>query len=233
MWMVIGVVATLAGPFGTYEAMTLSQRAMFWMVFVGLSIAVGRGIRVWIESLVPTGRTWLLEAVHLVVIVPVITLMVLWLAPKMPGAGVMGPPSVVTVAWHVLAISLVLLGFRRAVRIEPALCPDEEMLPRLAERLPRERRGPILRLSAQDHHVEVVTTEGTEMLRMRLSDAIREMEPIEGYSTHRSHWIAREAIERVERAGAAKWQVVLCNGDQVPLTRRYRPALEAAGIDIP
>ncbi len=233
IWGVVGAIATLAGPFGTYEAMTLPYRALFWGLFVGLSIVVGRGTRVALERLMPGRRAWVRDSIHLVVVVPVITLMVLGLVPVMPGTGAMGSPSGVTVAGYVLAIGLIILGFQRAVRVEPAVGGDASVHPRLSERLPRERRGTILRLSGQDHHVEVVTTQGRVTLRMRLADAIREMEPVEGYCTHRSHWVARAAIERVERESAAKWWVVLRNGDRVPLTRTYRPQLQAAGIGCP
>lgn len=230
MWGVIGAVATLTGPYGTYEVMTLPQRALFWALFVGLAIVVGRGTRVALETFMPGRPAWVGDVVHVGTTVPVITLVVLGLVPVMPGAEALVLPSGVSVTGSVLAIVLIVLGFRRAVRIEPTVNGNGEPQPRLAERLPRERRGPILRLSGRDHHVEVVTTQGTVTLRMRLADAIREMEPFEGYSTHRSHWVARQAIERIERESGAKWWVVLRNGDRVPLSRKYRPDLESARV---
>lgn len=233
LWAVIGVIAALTGPFGTYEDMTLLQRAAFWVLFVGIAIAVGRGVRVALESGLPDKRAWVLDAIQLAVIVPAITFTFLGFMSIMPRNGGLNLPSGFMVASHVLAIGLVLVGFRRAVRIEPKVDNRDPVMPRLVQRLPVGKRAAILRLSARDHHVEVVTTQGNAILRMRLADAIREMEPIEGYCTHRSHWVARAAIERVERQNAAKWWVVLSNGDRMPLTPKYRPALQAAGIEIP
>jgi DNA-binding LytR/AlgR family response regulator len=62
-----------------------------------------------------------------------------------------------------------------------------------------------------------------------LGDAIDEMEPVKGICTHRSHWVALGAIKRVEREGARLF-VVLRNGDRVPVSRKYRPRLEQAGL---
>jgi DNA-binding LytR/AlgR family response regulator len=77
-----------------------------------------------------------------------------------------------------------------------------------------------------------VTDRGTETLRLRLSDAIDEMEPVEGLCTHRSHWVALAAITASERR-QGKLFVRLSNGERVPVTRTYAPKLEAAGVIPP
>lgn len=114
---------------------------------------------------------------------------------------------------------------------EPAPAPDPEAKPepRLMRRLPPEATGPVLRLTSEDHFVDVVTPDGAHRLRMRLADAIDEMEPVEGISTHRSHWVARAAIDGVERDGS-RVLLRLSNGDLVPVSRTYRPRLEEAGL---
>lgn len=99
----------------------------------------------------------------------------------------------------------------------------------LLKRLPAEARSRILRLSAADHVVRVVTDKGETELRMRFSDAVNEMDGVEGYCTHRSHWVAVEAISGTRRE-AGRWVVELCNGDEVPVSRKYQPDLEAAGL---
>ena len=103
-------------------------------------------------------------------------------------------------------------------------------LPRLAERLPKgDDLGGILRLKVKDHFVDVVGRSGRVRLRMRFADAIKEMEPVEGYCIHRSHWVAAGAIGSVRREGG-KVYLCLINGDEVPVSRKYRPDLEAAGV---
>ncbi|SHE87595.1 transcriptional regulator, LytTR family [Ruegeria intermedia] len=100
---------------------------------------------------------------------------------------------------------------------------------RLVRRLPEGFSGDILRLSARGHHVDVVTTQGVFTVRLRLSDAVVEMDPVVGHCAHRSHWVAEAAVEGVEKAGG-KLFLRLCNGDLVPVSRKYKPDLEAAGL---
>jgi hypothetical protein len=102
--------------------------------------------------------------------------------------------------------------------------------PRFKRRLAPDTTGSIIRLSSHDHHVDVVTTEAQQTLRMRLIDAIDEMEPVEGYCAHRCHWVSRTAIVEVDRQKSGKIFLVLNNGDRVPVSRKYKPELEAAGI---
>jgi DNA-binding LytR/AlgR family response regulator len=95
--------------------------------------------------------------------------------------------------------------------------------PRLLRRVPKHLRGQVLRLSARNHMVEVVTDLGKTELRLRLTDAVAEMEPVEGLMAHRSHWVAREAVETAYRADTQKVYVKLTNGDVVPISRTFRP----------
>lgn len=101
--------------------------------------------------------------------------------------------------------------------------------PRLHQRLPEEFDGQVYRLTGRDHYVDVVTCKGTFTIRSRLADAIAEMEPVAGYCAHRSHWITAEAIAGVEKQGA-KTFLRLRNNDLVPVSRKYYPGLEEAGL---
>ena len=85
----------------------------------------------------------------------------------------------------------------------------------------RGHRGPILHLSAMDHFVTVETPGGACRLRIRLRDAIDEMDGVAGLRTHRSHWVARAAIRTVARE-EGRVMLVLSNGARVPVSRKYR-----------
>lgn len=100
---------------------------------------------------------------------------------------------------------------------------------RLQERLPEDIRTPILHLSARDHFVDVETHTALYSLRMRFSDAVAEMNGVEGYNTHRSHWVSRAAIcENANKDG--KLFLILVNGTRVPVSRSFRPHLTDAGL---
>ena len=60
-------------------------------------------------------------------------------------------------------------------------------------------------------------------------DAVNEMEPVEGFCTHRSHWVTRAAVKRVERQGNRLY-AALINGEMIPVSRKYRENLENAGL---
>jgi uncharacterized membrane protein YidH (DUF202 family) len=111
-----------------------------------------------------------------------------------------------------------------AVEMRPA-----PIQPRLANRLPDDFVGPVLRLTVNDHLVEVISAKQVHRLRMRFGDAVNEMEPVEGFCTHRSHWVTRDAVSKVERQDN-RLQVVLTNADRVPVSRKYRANLEIAGL---
>lgn len=112
---------------------------------------------------------------------------------------------------------------------EPEAASTSEPEPRLMRRLPDGTTGPVVRLSARDHFVDVVLPDEEHSLRMRFTDAIAEMDAVEGYCCHRSHWVARAAITEIER-DSGRIYLRLSNGDKIPVSRTYKPGLEEAGI---
>jgi len=136
-----------------------------------------------------------------------------------------------------LYVAIVAAGFRvwRATHsvAQGKDAPEEEAEtkagPRLMRRLPANCDGHVIRLNVTDHQVKVVTTDGEFSVRLRFGDAIDEMDPVDGYCTHRSHWVARGAVSGWERENG-KTYLVLVNGDKVPVSRTYRPGLEEAGL---
>ena len=101
--------------------------------------------------------------------------------------------------------------------------------PRLIRRLPEPMAGRIIRLNVKDHQVRVITTEGEYSIRLRFGDAIDEMDPVDGFCTHRSHWVARHAVSGAEKE-RGKTYLRLVNGDRVPVSRTYLSDLEDAGL---
>ena len=98
----------------------------------------------------------------------------------------------------------------------------------LLARLPAPKRGELHHLRMQDHYVEVHTDNGMEMVLLRFRDALREVEDIEGMQVHRSHWVARAAVDAVERRDG-RITLRLANGNRVPVSRSFVPALRARG----
>jgi len=101
--------------------------------------------------------------------------------------------------------------------------------PRFLDRLPPKLRGAELyAVEAQDHYLRLHTSKGQDLILMRLSDAVAELEGIEGARTHRSWWVAKAAVTGARR-GDGRATLTLTNGVEAPVSRAYAGALRAAG----
>jgi len=110
----------------------------------------------------------------------------------------------------------------------PAASPHRAAAPPpLLERLPAGRRGRLLHLQMRDHYVEIHTDKGSDLVLMRFGDALKELGDTEGMQVHRSHWIARAAVNRIVRR-TGRTAAILTNGAEVPVSRRYARALREA-----
>ncbi|WP_339914277.1 LytTR family DNA-binding domain-containing protein [uncultured Brevundimonas sp.] len=100
---------------------------------------------------------------------------------------------------------------------------------RFPDRLPPRLRGATLfAVQAEDHYLRIHTDRGTDLILMRLSDALTELEGLEGARTHRSWWVARDAVRDVVR-GDGRAILTLDGGLTVPVSRRHARALREAG----
>lgn len=230
IWGVVSVTVAVAGPFGTFSQFDLFTRLLYWSIVVGVSVVVGRSVRVLMGAMLAGRPIWLVETFSLCIMVPILTVVISLISHELPNVAKLDVPSVACLGLFVffVAVSLVVLRslWGMATRENAA---EHGSRPRLMERLPAHLQGDVVRLSGKGHLVEVVTKAGTGEVRMRFADAAREMEPVPGCIAHRSHWVAREAIAGVER-NQGRIFLILYNGDHVPVGRKYRSALEDAGI---
>ena len=228
-----GIVAVVAGPFGTFQTMGPVLRAAYWSVVLCLGVAIGGLSRAALLTLCgrwpPLALDLGMSLATATLLTPLIHVLRAAFDPVLARSD-LSPASI----WvNTLAFVTTIVLLRRRFGLETGPATPEPPSPRLARRLSEPLQGAaILRLSGRDHSVEVVTDGGTETLRLRLSDAIDEMEPVAGLCTHRSHWVALAAIAGHERKGNRTW-LRLVNGDRVPVTRTYAPRLEELGLIPP
>jgi DNA-binding LytR/AlgR family response regulator len=101
--------------------------------------------------------------------------------------------------------------------------------PRFLDRLPPRLRGAEIRaVEAQDHYLRLHTSKGEDLILLRLSDAVAELEGIEGAQTHRSWWVAKNAVEDARR-NDGRAILSLRGGIEAPVSRAYAKALRDAG----
>lgn len=228
-WLALSVVVSIMGPFGSYGAMPLLERALFWTPVLGVLVVLGVMIRTlvtvrsgpnpgFVASLVIAGLNGLLLAPLLYGLLTLV----------LAGTGRLHVTGA-EIAVLIVAVSLGICALRAAVEVRPAPPPAAtvpQVPPRLARRLDPAISGEIWALSVRDHYVDVLTSRGATSLLMRLSDAIHEVDSQPGAQVHRSHWVAWSAVATVCREGG-KIVLHLKNGQQIPVSRNHRAKVEA------
>lgn len=136
-----------------------------------------------------------------------------------------GPVLIVTVT---LSAINVFLEKARPVQTHAAV-GGEPITARFPDRLPARLKGAeIFAVQAEDHYLRVHTERGSDLILMRLSDALEELEGLEGAQTHRSWWVSKSAVKDVSR-GDGRATLSLAGGLTAPVSRRYARALREAG----
>lgn len=229
------VLAAAAGPFGTYETNSFPTRLLYWSLVSATSLVCGHFCYVVGRKLVPEKRPVLTDVLTIAMMVAVFTPILFFLTHGLLAEEKGSGPTFLRLTYYVAAVSAgiyvgrrILPGFER-IGYFGEKSDGGTPEPRLMRRLTPDFEGPILRLTATDHCVDVVSAKSVETIRFRFADAIDEMAPVVGHCTHRSHWVVRDSIQSVERIDG-KTHLKLSNGDLVPVSRKYHPELEKAGV---
>lgn len=228
-----GVVLALTGAFGSGSAPFL-LRLSFWvpvMLAGGLwGHLCSQAIERWIDM---DERPWLAVTVLTVMITGPVALLV-WGVTGLIFDGRVYPLQVlplmlVPVAVITATVSAINVFLGRAQPIQTHAAPVGQAAARFPDRLPLKLRGAAIRaVQAEDHYLRIHTDRGSDLILMRLSDALDELQGLEGAQTHRSWWVAREAVRDVAR-GDGRATLTLEGGVSAPVSRKYAKALRDAG----
>lgn len=224
-----GLFLALSGAFGT-SAAPLTARLGYWpAIMVGGSlwggvVAEALSRRIWFAD-----RTLALGAVMCLLIGPPFTLVVFFANHVVFGLD-LRPASLLYLGGPVLVVTAAMTALNLALRAPPPMTDGaHEGPPRFLERLPTRLRGAALwAVEAQDHYLRVHTDRGAELILMRLSDALAELQGVEGAQVHRSWWVARGAVLSARRRDG-RASLSLKGGLEAPVSRRYARALREAG----
>ncbi|MCS6626437.1 LytTR family transcriptional regulator DNA-binding domain-containing protein [Roseibacterium beibuensis] len=228
-----GVVLALTGAFGT-DIVPLWVRFAYWvpLILVG-AVWAHLCSRLIERAFDPDERPWLTIALlsaatagPVVVLVWLVTGLVFEneIYPLNRLVHFIGPVLVVTVA-----ISAINVFLGRSTPLQTHAGASGAAPARFLDRLPPRLRGATLHaVQAEDHYLRLHTDRGSDLILMRLSDAVAELEGLEGARTHRSWWVAREAVRGVSR-GDGRASLTLEGGVVAPVSRRYARALREAG----
>lgn len=132
----------------------------------------------------------------------------------------------------VFGVTLVMVGLAYLMRrppIQTHLGAPDAPPSKFLERLPPKLAGAELyAVEAEDHYLRLHTSLGQDLILMRLSDAIAELEGLEGAQTHRSWWVAKGAVTEAER-GEGRAVLTLKDGAEVPVSRGFARQLRTEG----
>jgi hypothetical protein len=97
------------------------------------------------------------------------------------------------------------------------------------KRLPlKYQSAELYAVSSEDHYLRVHTDRGEELILMRLSDALKELELVDGKQTHRSWWVARNGVTDT-KSKSGKHSLVLKSGGIAPISRSFLKSVRESG----
>lgn len=231
---------TVTEALGTGE-IPFWQRLFYWLVVMESGALIGAAVTLAVRSFGRLQRHPVLEvcAIALLMALP-LTLVVLSAGMVFFG---FAQPSLPMIARNYMLVAFISLAVTAIVWSIGARGdsdgqePEAQSAPlpaeiRLRARLPIAlRHAPILALSSEDHYVRVHTPAGSALILLRLSDAVAEIDGVIGAQTHRSWWVARDAVAAVSR-GDGKAVLTLIDGTEAPVSRSfYRPLATLGWLD--
>jgi DNA-binding LytR/AlgR family response regulator len=226
-----GAFMALVGPLGTGDA-PLTIRLAYWIGLMAAGTVLANIVaRVAVHMDLFERRPWLWALLVALVLTPPQTVVV-WAASSLSfGDGLRLAalpgycPPVLLVNLAMLAISVLT----QRIPTQTHTAPEGAKPPAFLDRLPIKLRGAELyAVQAEDHYLRLHTSRGQDMILMRLTDALGELEGLEGAQVHRSWWVARDAVVDAER-GNGRAALRLKGGSAAPVSRTYARALREAG----
>ena len=230
--LIVGVVLAASGAFETGR-LPLVPRFAYWIGLVAGGVVLARLIRepvvrsAWLmrSPWLAAGAIALATALLMTVVVGVSNALLLHAGPPW-GRIYTVFPDVIVVTGSLTVLSILVRGGPSSHTHQ---APEGAPPPRFLSRLPAKLSGAALfAVEAEDHYLRLHTSKGQDLILMRLSDALPELEGIEGARTHRSWWVARSAVVSAERA-EGRATLTLADGTEAPVSRSYLKPLREAG----
>jgi len=239
----IGVLLAFVGALGT-DILPLPQRVLYWEILMLSGAMIGLGVSEAVDKWERLqSRPWVkIPLIALLIAVP-LTFVVI-------GTGSIffqtPPPSIETslimfAITGVICLAMTTINFLihpPSAAASPATLTVDHSAPvaesaansRFAERLPSgfgEKQ--LIALEAEDHYLRVHFADGSStMILMRLSDAISELPDNTGARTHRSWWVARDAVQGASR-NDGRATLTLTAGIKAQVSRSYYKHLVEKG----
>jgi hypothetical protein len=233
--VVAAVFLAFAGAFGT-AGQPLPQRLGYWITTMVLTSLIGLAVVMPIFALVERRPVTFAMGLALLLALPLTVVVWFLSALFFPGNPPLRLKYLPQVFPPVLLVCVIMTAVnylaadraRKAAGITHA-APPGAAPPKFLERLPvKLRGGELYAVEAEDHYLRLHTSKGSDLILMRLADAVAELDGLEGAQTHRSWWVAKAAVADAKRADG-RGTLTLKNGVEAPVSRSYAGTLRQAG----
>lgn len=231
----VGLALAALGPFGSYAA-PFGPRILLWMGSMLAGYVIIRpmmGVSRWLSEETGIGF-FAARLLALTVSAVPLSFLIKLVSTRLGASGSASFGELYLQVWGIgLAMTLFMSRFVPEAREAPEPAAPaapvgnaaEDARARFLERLPAPV-SPLLCLSMEDHYVRAHGPEGSALILMRMRDAVAELEGLPGLQVHRSWWVARDAVERIEKEGD-RVRLRLVNGMTVPVARSQVGAVRA------
>jgi DNA-binding LytR/AlgR family response regulator len=235
-FLVAVIAALFMSAIGAFQSarLPLFERTLYWLAMMVIGTFLGTTLMTLMRGLsFLDDRPWLQSGVFILLmwapVTAMVSVVVMLMAHTPWSPGIMlenaGPVLLVCAAM----VALNNLADREPAQTHAAAKPNEAAPPAFLQRLPIRLQGADLyAVEAQDHYLRLHTSKGMDLILLRLSEAIGELEGIEGAQTHRSWWVAKDGVDEARR-GDGRGILRLKDGAEVPVSRTYVRALRQAG----
>ena len=232
LWIAIGVVMAILGPYGT-SRQPLPLRLVYWFICMFGGGLIGVAIDEPLRRRV--GHFWGRLVAASALMTPPVTVLV-GLTNHFMFGDRLGWDNVASPGFQVFVVSFATMCLRQlawahadapsvTAPTEPAADPTETFRQRLSA---KRRTASLFAVEAEDHYLRVHTDAGDELITARFGDALAELAAAPGFQTHRSWWIAADAIDDVKWLRGRGEAKLKC-GLTVPISRSNAGPLKAAG----
>lgn len=215
------LILTLSGPFGTLEHYNFLERFAYWAILTPVTYILASGVATivtislkrislndWLSYILGGSSAGILVGLFV------------WLfgafLEQSFSQSIAGLLQIMTYTIPITIGVTMLFKFSDKPTSDPSA--RDPIGARFFERIPRTLGRDLISLNAQDHYIKVTTSLGSDLILMRLSDAMTELKAYDGIQPHRSWWVATKHIAAIKNVSGKK-MIELNSGELVPISR--------------